>query len=382
MLARSKEHTDDSLAQLDYHLTNYYEYSPIFQQYSKSRFTFPKNHMLQKYANDIHSRGTIVNYSTTHSEHKHILEAKKPAKQTNRCFDSLVQMANFVEKKDLLFDVGVARPSSIWNQQAKKTVSEVTEARNTMEWMLSSLGPRHNTVQDICARGASFRFFYTLLHAFLDTDIEGNITSTNLRTWPLLDTTIIDIYKTLTILDYNENDSSVVQDRIRTYDSFFSHEQKSFALFSYGQDESKYGQVLLLFKCTYGGEQLYLVLAREFVSQNKEHDTGLEVLKQALHHNYDGLFVAHIRQIERSIAIVPDFSSSCAFSAAIGADVYGQYFLNHDADRGLWTDRKGSVSLLTSKVVWETDIPVEGPDESENDSFNTDDEDDEHVLSI
>ncbi|KAI8148693.1 hypothetical protein BJV82DRAFT_478208, partial [Fennellomyces sp. T-0311] len=100
MLATSKEHTDESLAELDEHLASYYDYSPIFQQYSRSRFTFPKNHMLQKYANDIRSRGTIINYSTTHSEHMHILEAKKPARQTNRRFDSLLQMAHFVEKKD------------------------------------------------------------------------------------------------------------------------------------------------------------------------------------------------------------------------------------------------------------------------------------------
>ncbi|KAI8140200.1 hypothetical protein BJV82DRAFT_716024 [Fennellomyces sp. T-0311] len=363
MLATAKEHTDESLLEMEEHLTSYYDYSPIFQAYSKSRFTFPKNHMLQKYAKDICNRGAIGNYSTMHSEHLHILEAKKPAKQTNRRFDSMVQMARFVEKRDLLFDIGTTWTAGIWKQRAMKTVSETTKTRNSTQWILSSPEARIDTVEEISKK---YHNFLTLLRAFLDVEIEGNPAATELRNWPSLDASIVEVFKTLTIEDFYESDGTPVDDKIRTHDLFFGRKRKDFALFDYGERPQKYGQVLMMFKCVYKGKILYLALAQEYVSLNEEHDTGLEVLAPALTYNYHGLFVAPITRIMRSISVLPDFSSTYTFSNPLGAYAYGRYLLNHDADRASWTNKNGILPVLEQLVGWEV-LSEANPAESDED---------------
>ncbi|KAG2216681.1 hypothetical protein INT45_007682 [Circinella minor] len=78
-------------------ITEYYKHLPIFQKYSPSSLNFPKNHILQKYVNDIRERGIISGYSTTSSEHQHSMDVKKSSKRTNQKFNSLEQMANFAK---------------------------------------------------------------------------------------------------------------------------------------------------------------------------------------------------------------------------------------------------------------------------------------------
>ncbi|KAI8136543.1 hypothetical protein BJV82DRAFT_676181 [Fennellomyces sp. T-0311] len=181
---------------------------------------------------------------------------------------------------------------------------------------------------------------------------------------------------TLTIHDYFESDGSTVDDRIRTHESFFNREQKGFAFFDYGET-SKYGQLMLLFKCIYRGQDLYLALAREFVSQNKEHKSGFEVLKQALHYNYNGLFIADVTRIQRSISIVPDFSSRQYFSLAVGDVVFDQYLLNHDADRSSWFNKRGCTPTLQTKVDWDYNaIPAVGSESDDEDGEDEDESDD------
>ena len=129
MHATAKEHTEKSLAEMDESLAAYYKYSPIFEKYSPTRLNFPKNHMLQKYANDIRSRGMTSGYTTCNAERQHIIDVKKPAKQTNRRFDSLVQMANYVQKKDLLFDTAASQPNSIESLPRVKTSIQKIQAK-------------------------------------------------------------------------------------------------------------------------------------------------------------------------------------------------------------------------------------------------------------
>ena len=56
--------------------------------------------MMNKYTMDIRKRGPVKGYSTTHSEHKHIADAKKPAKRTNGRLDSISQVVFDHKKMD------------------------------------------------------------------------------------------------------------------------------------------------------------------------------------------------------------------------------------------------------------------------------------------
>ena len=102
----------------------------------------------------------------------------------------------------------------------------------------------------------------------------------------------------------------------------------------------------------------------------------MEVLKQALEYNYNGLFIADIRKIQHSISIVPDFSSTLSMSTVLNTEVYDHYLLNHDADRTSWTLRKGATPSLTACVDWRyLDTPVEERAESEDEDGYSDAED-------
>jgi hypothetical protein len=57
--------------------------------FSQSKMRFPKNHMLNQYVKDICRRSAVSGYSATHSEHKHIQNAKKPSKNTSHRWDSI-----------------------------------------------------------------------------------------------------------------------------------------------------------------------------------------------------------------------------------------------------------------------------------------------------
>ncbi|KAI8136633.1 hypothetical protein BJV82DRAFT_476168, partial [Fennellomyces sp. T-0311] len=81
--ATLKEHSSDTLRQLDLALKEYNELSPVFQSYSASKLRFPKNHMMWKYEGDIRRFGSVSGYSTCQPEHQHRVDAKTPGKRTN-----------------------------------------------------------------------------------------------------------------------------------------------------------------------------------------------------------------------------------------------------------------------------------------------------------
>ncbi|KAI8139486.1 hypothetical protein BJV82DRAFT_716414 [Fennellomyces sp. T-0311] len=342
--------------------------------------------MLQKYADDIRSRGVISGYSTTSSEHQHIIDVKKPAKRTNRRFDSLSQMANFVYKKDLLFDTIINQSNEFATAiRAEESIRKITTKRYELSYTMTS--PTTPQMVSALKTKATLHGCDKVIRSFLDVAIEKRFTSVAARNMPQLDDDNVKVYQTLTIMD-NDTNGTIINDKIRTHDQFHGRERKDFAVFQSRnlRDPSdkyiyeSYGQVLLLFQATYKGKEYDLVLARRYKSLNEVHKTGLEVLSPCLEENYKGLFVAQVNQVKRSIHVVPDFSTKTLPNPVLGSkNTYKKYLLNHDSDRFSWSSSNGKLPKLnetsTDFVHWETVENNHGDDEEEASQGEDDDSD-------
>ncbi|KAI9262288.1 hypothetical protein BDA99DRAFT_560143 [Phascolomyces articulosus] len=75
-MTTAKEHSTDTIQQMQESLRLYNLYTPAIALRSKSKLYFPKNHSLWKYAKDIEMRGVVSSYSTEASENQHKQDAK------------------------------------------------------------------------------------------------------------------------------------------------------------------------------------------------------------------------------------------------------------------------------------------------------------------
>ncbi|KAI8145393.1 hypothetical protein BJV82DRAFT_666652 [Fennellomyces sp. T-0311] len=351
-------------------------------EYGTGEFANPQS----KYADDIRPRGVTSSYSTTSFEQQHIIDVKKPAKRTNRRFDSLSQMANFVYKKDLLFDTTVNQSNEFATAiRAEKSTRKVTTKRYDLSYtMTSSITPQ---MVPALKTKATLHGCDKVIRSFLDVAIEKRFTSVAARNTPQLDNDNIKVYQTLTIMD-NDTNGIIINEKIRMHDQFHGRERKDFAVFQSRnlRDPSdkyiyeSYGQVLLLFQATYEGKVYDLVLARRYKSLNEVHKTGLEVLSPCLEENYKGLFVTHVNQVKRSIHVVPNFSTKTHPNPVLGSkNTYKKYLLNHDSDRFSWSNSDGKLPKLkessTDFVHWEIVGTNHGDDEEETSQGEDDDSD-------
>ena len=103
----------------------------------------------------------------------------------------------------------------------------------------------------------------------------------------------------------------------------------------------------------YHDKILDLCLAQWFTHASTPHPTGLEVVKPGLDQNYNGMFIAYVDQIDRSVWIVPDFSSEKNDTN----NLYHQYLVNTDSDRFSWINSKGESTNLPDNVYveWKND---------------------------
>ncbi|KAI8136615.1 hypothetical protein BJV82DRAFT_584381 [Fennellomyces sp. T-0311] len=310
--------------------------------------------MLQKYAHDIRSRGIIRGYSTTSSEHQHTIDVKKLAKRTNGRFDSLSQMANFIQKKDLLFDVAINQSSTLTTSlRAKATISKIISRRSQLSYKLASeTDPKEVSV---LSQQGTFHGLSIIFRSFFHTTIDNNFARVALRNLPQLDDDTIKVYQTLIVEDCDSN-GKVIIDKIRTHDQFHGRERKDFAVFEFPNIKDRsdkeiyesYGQVLMVFRAKYRGREYDLVLARRYCPLGETHKTGLEVISPDLDDTYKGLFISQIERVKRTIHVVPDYDSDAFVDPVLGS-MYGKYLLNHDSDRFSWCNSRGRLPHINER---------------------------------
>lgn len=183
------------------------------------------------------------------------------------------------------------------------------------------------------------------------------------QSMPFLDTKEIEIYRTLTIKDY-DTDGMVIEDRIRTHEMFHGRPRKDHVIIDYGDVEKVYGQVQLLFKVVYLVDILELCLAQRFLPIDAPHNTGLEMVRPALESRYSGMIISFVHNIERSVWIVPDFATpknnpaSSSQATRVSLYFYERYLVNSDSDRFSFINSRGRISSLDKKeyIGWKTAI--------------------------
>ncbi|KAF7725130.1 hypothetical protein EC973_000382 [Apophysomyces ossiformis] len=306
--ATAKEHSEETLTQMEESLRYFNHLIPIFQSFSK-------NHMLWKYAADIRDKGCVNAYSTQQSEHQHRSDAKKPSRRTNRrgIASTMSQMGRYIEKRDILFDKFATVPYPYLGP---------TSCIKETEYKLQGVAKEKMLLDSLVREKETFRALNVLIRAYLDTNIEGRRATRRLSNMPSLDTS----------KDFDDDGVSL-DDKIRADDSFHGQQRFDYAVFDLGDGQAFYGQVLLLFAAQYRKGTLYLCLARRFVVVDESHASGLRVLKPAVDHNFNGLFIEDVTKITRSVYIVPDFSSPMLATTQL----YSRYLLNHDTDRYMWS---------------------------------------------
>ncbi|KAI8140610.1 hypothetical protein BJV82DRAFT_562056 [Fennellomyces sp. T-0311] len=229
--ATSKEHTDASLQIVQDSLEDFQKYSAIFAKYSKSGLAFPKKHMLSKYVGDIRNMGCIDGYSTQQSEHQHKKDAKSPAKRTNKRYSSVKQMAEFVHRRDLLFDM-----------QAQNSQPRIEKpnlgVQPTTHKLISKLNP--SSINELFASHVNVGQFERLIRSFLDTRMEGRNSTRNLSNMPKLDTEIVTRYQTLIIDDYDV-DGICVREKVHARENYHGRDRYDYAIFRDGESGHIYG---------------------------------------------------------------------------------------------------------------------------------------------
>ncbi|KAI8140022.1 hypothetical protein BJV82DRAFT_234912 [Fennellomyces sp. T-0311] len=370
--ATSKEHTDASLQIVQDSLEDFQKYSAIFAKYSKCGLAFPKKHMLSKYVGDIRNMGCIDGYSTQQSEHQHKKDAKSPAKRTNERYSSVKQMAEFVHRRDLLFDM-----------QAQNSQPRIEKpnlgVQPTTHKLISKLNP--SSINELFASHVNVGQFERLLRSFLDTRMEGRNSTRNLSNMPKLDTEIVTRYQTLIIDDYDV-DGICVREKVHARENYHGRDRYDYAIFRDGESGHIYGHVIMFFKAVYKGAAISLCLARRYFHTNDgPHITGLTTVEPGLNRSYRGLFISLVHDLIQPIYIVPDFSSG-KFD---GNDaLYRRYLVNTDTDHlSRSVAQPSTVPLLPSFITWEhvsdehseaeTDTTIDGVNNTSTSDISEDD---------
>ena len=216
-------------------------------------------------------------------------------------------------------------------------------------YKLSSRLPGVRTVSSI---NNEKRYSFTnLLKSFLDTSEEHHEATRSAAKMPFLDINEIEVYQTLTIEDY-ETDGRKIFEKIRTHEVFYKRERLEYAVIIYDDGVQEYGNVHMFFRALYKGEVLDLCLAQRYISVDEEHVTGLEVVRPAVESNYNGMFIAYIDQIDRSVSIRPNFK----YGKLRGSDLYVQYLVHTDTDRFLFINSRGQLKELSDGTYKEWTI--------------------------
>ncbi|KAI8136951.1 hypothetical protein BJV82DRAFT_675350 [Fennellomyces sp. T-0311] len=352
--ATAKEHSDTTIKNMQHSLTLYSKYSPIFGSISKSTMAFPKNHMLWKYAHDIQSHGVVGAYSTCQSENQHKSDAKLPAKRSNynpNIYTS--QMGIFLARRDALYDLSTEdQQVGVYNAMRTNTVSE----------RLFRLGsPRFNgeyiPLDILKDKSVEFKQIASLIRLFLQTDVDGITSRTRISKTPQLPSNSVTVFNFLKILQKADDDNDSYTEILCATDSFRGKEWYD----SVELEGGYYGKLLLFFRGQYQGQDHDLCLVQRFAPCiNASHITGMEVLTPCSNERYGGRKVVSIKDIIRTVHIVPDFST--LYNPKNG--YYKHYLVNHDINRDSWSENKGDLQRLQGHLVTWEDVTKEKEDTS------------------
>ena len=145
-----------------------------------------------------------------------------------------------------------------------------------------TLSSRLSGVHTVSSINAKMTFnISSLLKSFLDIykeQIESVWSEAKMASWDINE---IEIYQTLTITDY-EIDGLPITETIRTHEIFYNRKREDYVVLLYDDDVQVYCQVGMFFRVLYKGNILDLCLAQKYSSIEKEHITGLEIVRPSL----------------------------------------------------------------------------------------------------
>ncbi|KAI8149268.1 hypothetical protein BJV82DRAFT_662574 [Fennellomyces sp. T-0311] len=365
--ALAKEHTEQSLAEMQESLREYNKYSAFLA--SVNPMTYPKNHMMWKYMFDIQQKGCVHGYSTTHSECQHKSDAKEAARKTNYARDTFVpQMANYIMYRDLLFDTyqytsaetvkaNMGRKATYTHDAA--TASTALEPKITLSSPFLTSDPM--SFEELATKRTDLKPMYNLTRIYLST-VKDKERRVRLKDMPKPKDDKLCAYQTLKIEDIDDR-GTVYSEFIRANPSFYRRTRYDFV-----QTKDKhFVQILLFFtikrefKMGYDdpGSDLVeeqLCLVRVFNKIDKIHASGFQVLEyptmigSPLRH--EGLCVMSIKSIDRLVHVVPDFATAVNHVEEEDG-MYNNYLVNHDIDPNHWSygSTKDFVSIPDSALV-------------------------------
>ena len=130
---------------------------------------------------DIRQKGCINGYSTMHSESQHKFDAKQPAKRTNFVNSTFViQMANYVMYRDLLFDTYQAASSEEIKSKMKGKISNCNnmntpDTAQDPELIPSSplMSNNPTSFDELSVKHPSLKELYNLTRIYLSTLKDG-----------------------------------------------------------------------------------------------------------------------------------------------------------------------------------------------------------------
>ena len=132
-------------------------------------------------------------YTTCNAERQHIIDVKKPAKRTNRRFDSLIQMANYVQKKDLLFDTAASQPNSIESlPRVKASIQKIQAKRYKLTHTFGS--PTNDVDVSELKKQPMFSNLDKVIRSYFDIVVEKRTTRVAARNMAALDSNVLKVY--------------------------------------------------------------------------------------------------------------------------------------------------------------------------------------------
>ncbi|KAI8136580.1 hypothetical protein BJV82DRAFT_676018 [Fennellomyces sp. T-0311] len=353
--ATAREHTTSTLRSMNESLDSFRYYSPILQAMTGRKLNFPKNHMIQKYAADIRSRGIIAGYSTNHSEHQHRDDAKRPARRTNYHRQGMPsQMVKYIRRRDLLRDC--------YSKLSPVTQFPECNAnhRNKTAFKLCSPLKRSSVyIDEVASIESTLSDAQKAIEVYFDhRSVEGTPDLEN--AWAR-DKEKIHVYQSLKIKTYDD-DGDAIEDIIRAHPKFHGKVWRDFVML---KDEKTIRQIHLFFKFVDGARESFACVIQTYKSIPARHASGFEVFKPGTTGvNGNLLSVIDISDIYFPVHVVPDFS----------AKNEAKYLVNHDVTRFNWSKGKGQPRSLPRKDYYgwadlENDcMDVDGNDSSETET--------------
>ncbi|KAF7720936.1 hypothetical protein EC973_005760 [Apophysomyces ossiformis] len=246
-------------------------------------------------------------------------------------FENYSKMASYICRRDLLFDEQRIVPDPNLTISPGYKINKYT---------LRSSHRAKASVATISHMDPSFSQFATMIRAYLDTYLE----------------------------DFDE-DGGEIYDKILAHDNYRGSSRSDFALFNF--DVDLYAKVLLFFVCQYKGVKLELCIGRKMHELSEVHPTGLPVLTMAECDAYAGVFINDIRNIDRSVSVVPDFGVH-----------FTQFLVNLDVDVGMWVCSVPNLPVLreTNRVHWSWKAQDESHDEIDGANSWIEDDENEEIL--